>query len=401
MPTSPATELVHQTLLASVRLVLGTGQAEQLTQLAEQAIDWALLRDVAQQHEVLPMVYDALQATVPEHVPANVLQTMRHSHEINTLRNLMMTGELVTISNALGEAGILAAALKGPALGAAVYDKPGLRVSRDLDIILDESRLQQALEIIYAHGYTLYSTSNHHHNLVNANRTNCIELHWRFAQQAWLPLDFANYANKLETMQLGGSTLHVLAPPDRLSYLCMHGHKHRWQRLKWLCDLTAFVVRHPDLEWETLLEQPQSLKFRRMAYLGLRLAHSLLNAPVPAHVLAWADADPVTGPLAARAAPRYFENYLSAPELDDTYRLARISSPQEGTWQYLRDMALWPFKPKRGDRENLRLPRHLHFLYYPLRLFRVLFVPSPRRIKMLVGVVHLAWQEWRSGQTHS
>jgi len=61
----------------------------------------------------------------------------------------------------------------------------------------------------------------------------------------------------------------------------VHGTKHRWERLRWICDVAELIRVREDVKWETLMRVAESLGSRHMLSLGLYLAHDVLGAPLP------------------------------------------------------------------------------------------------------------------------
>ena len=92
------------------------------------------------------------------------------------------------------------------------------------------------------------------------------------------------------------TTIRTMAPPDLLISLCVHGAKHGWERLKWLCDIAAFIQcfhnqrvdeRAPaSSAWRQTLAEAERVGALDPVLCGLRLAARLLDAPEPAVVAA-------------------------------------------------------------------------------------------------------------------
>jgi hypothetical protein len=83
-----------------------------------------------------------------------------------------------------------------------------------------------------------------------------------------------------------------LAPEDLLIVLCVHGSKHVWESLKWVCDVAELLHSHQHLDWSRIFSSASTWRCRRMVYMGLSLAHLVLDAPLPVTVLARLSADP-------------------------------------------------------------------------------------------------------------
>ena len=100
-----------------------------------------------------------------------------------------------------------------------------------------------------------------------------------------------------------------MAPEDLLLILCVHGAKHYWSKLGWICDVAELLRVHPGLKWTALLLQAKQLGGRRILFLGLFLAHVLLGAGLPEEVWKEINADPVVPWLAAKVQTRLFAEH--------------------------------------------------------------------------------------------
>ena len=72
-----------------------------------------------------------------------------------------------------------------------------------------------------------------------------------------------------------------MSPEDLLMVLCIHGSKHCWERLGWICDVAEVVRANPELRWDEIMSRSSACHISRAVLLGLDLAESLLDAPVP------------------------------------------------------------------------------------------------------------------------
>jgi hypothetical protein len=73
--------------------------------------------------------------------------------------------------------------------------------------------------------------------------------------------------------------------------LCVHGSKHLWERLIWVCDIAEVIRVHHQMDWDLLMQNASKTGAERMLLVGLLIAHTLLDAPVPASILRQAQAN--------------------------------------------------------------------------------------------------------------
>jgi len=85
--------------------------------------------------------------------------------------------------------------------------------------------------------------------------------------------------------KLAGANFPTVSPEILLLLLCVHGYKHIWSRLIWICDVSQLLTSHPDLAWAVVLRQATDSGLERPLAIGLLLAHQTAGALVPERVL--------------------------------------------------------------------------------------------------------------------
>jgi hypothetical protein len=121
-----------------------------------------------------------------------------------------------------------------------------------------------------------------------------IDLNWRVVPRAWLLPDLSESAwNRLGSLSVGGVGLAWLAPEDLLFLLCLHGCKHKWERLKWIFDVAELVRVYGSLNWHELMDYARRTGSERMVGVSLFLASDLLGASLPTALLDLLRADSV------------------------------------------------------------------------------------------------------------
>jgi hypothetical protein len=159
-----------------------------------------------------------------------------------------------------------------------------------------------------------------------------------------------------------------LAPEDLLLALAVHGTKHLWERLAWVCDVAALLNSRPSLDWDFVRSRARESRVERMLHLALLLARGLAGAELPERVLAEART-PVVSRLASEVASALFKG--AGQESAGFVRSVRFNLSARGRLRekaaYLRHI----FTPTDGDLTAVSLPAGVSFLYYFLRPFRL------------------------------
>src|SRR5262249_46571910 len=83
-----------------------------------------------------------------------------------------------------------------------------------------------------------------------------------------------------------GRTVPTLAVEDLAVFLAAHGTMHGWGRLRWVCDFAELLRKHQSMAWMTTFDRSQRAHSARPLLLAIYLASNLLDAPVPAELVA-------------------------------------------------------------------------------------------------------------------
>jgi len=89
----------------------------------------------------------------------------------------------------------------------------------------------------------------------------------------------------------GGSPIRTLTKDDLFSYICVHGGRHCFSRLKWLADIGALLAQEPPEEIERLYRAAAQRGAGRSAGVALLLCRQFLSADIPPALVAELEAD--------------------------------------------------------------------------------------------------------------
>jgi hypothetical protein len=174
----------------------------------------------------------------------------------------------------------------------------------------------------------------------------------------------------LITIDLNGTTVKTFSAEDLLFSLCVHGSRHLWERLGWICDVAELITRQP-LDWAALLERAASADAERMFLLGVHLANQLLDAPLPTEVKQRCDSDPRLSSLAGNIIEHLFNGPTHVPAT--SREIFKYNIGVRKTLSARARYLLYMFRPTDSDLGSHSLPPSLNFAYYltrPFRLFR-------------------------------
>ena len=100
-----------------------------------------------------PLAATALLSVEADLVPEDVRAALRERVQLGALRAGIQVPELLAILEALEARGVAAIAYKGQTLSMLAYGRTGVRDSVDLDLVVRESDVTAAEEVLRARGY--------------------------------------------------------------------------------------------------------------------------------------------------------------------------------------------------------------------------------------------------------
>ena len=168
------------------------------------------------------------------------------------LKGRAITKSAEEILGTLAEVSVPTMALKGLALGASVYDSPGLRTVSDLDILVPGRDIFRAMEALKRRGLRSGPgepagpedlRANHAHVFYPPKRHEpTLDLHWHVLASARGDDDDASFWSAAEPLRIGSTGTLGLCPEDQLLHVLVHGV--RWTRMphvRWVADATLLL----------------------------------------------------------------------------------------------------------------------------------------------------------------
>jgi hypothetical protein len=383
MTRSSSNPLEAELLLLCARSSQDLETTKRVRALLQKDLDWTHLLRMALEHRVTPLLYWNLNAICQENVPETALDQLRTNFRANSRRNLFLTGELLRLLNALKAREVAAIPYKGPTLALEAYRNLSFREFGDLDILVHKRDVPMAMNILASLGY------QQQEHLVGAQeeaffRSQCefiftndhatvVELHWAIVpRRISFAFDSEALWTRLDQIELGGNTVSIFSPEDMLLILCVHGSKHRWKRLTWICDVAELIASHEDLDWEQVMAQAATLGGERMLLLGLFLTNELLGTNLPEHVVRRIKADEAVTILAGLVIEQLFRpGEDSQGIMDESSFRPLYLGMRESLLDRTRYCLHTAMSQTTEDWELVPLPRYFFPLYYLLRLVRL------------------------------
>lgn len=271
---------------------------ERLTELCcARPIDWQCVSATAVQHGVAPLVYTNLQTCADElDVPEEVLGHLRHIAEHNKFTWAVSQAVLEKALALFNAKGIDVMLVKGVALNLLVYDQPWYTASADIDLLIRprRSELDQAdLQAIV----TYLEKFNHQRSRYKLHLEYDFYAHHDVTMNGLLPWDATRLWHEARPLQLNGYRTMVMAPEDLLLAAAVNSCRHRFFRLKSLCDIAAILARTPDLDWNSLAVKARAYRGNTVLYSALWVTRLTLGCSWPAGWLSQLGVNPARAAL--------------------------------------------------------------------------------------------------------
>jgi hypothetical protein len=251
----------------------------------------------------------------------------------------------------------------------------------DLDILIRKEDLLKARDLLVPLGYrpqfqltraqaAAYQRSQYEFLLFRNKGRLTVELKWEIVDRFFsFPLDYECLWGRLKPISLDGKQVLTFSPEDLLLILCVHGAKHLWANLIWVCDVAELVQLYRGLDWDWVIRKASILGGQRILFLGLFLARSLLSAPLPEEIRKQVEADLIVRRLAKQVEQRLSQESDGLPGLWETslFHLKARERLKDRVWYCSRlAMSTTP-----GDWTFQSLPDSLLPLYYLIRPIRL------------------------------
>lgn len=267
-----------------------------IRQRVQESLNWSMVLGMAEYHGVVPLLHKSLSTITPDLAPAQVLATLREKTQVGSLLNQSLAKDLVDLCEAFEARGVPVIPIKGATLAVLAYGDLALRDFTDLDLLIPKQSLSEARTIILSQGYERktrggeshesHSHEGPHHVFIKKRPISRVDLQWVMAHQHFtFWLDRPEFWRSQMPVRLRDKAVPGLSAEMLLIVLCVHGSKHAWELLKWVCDVAELLRSQPNLDWDQIISCASNWRCRRMLYMGLSLAHQLLDAPLPEKVL--------------------------------------------------------------------------------------------------------------------
>lgn len=366
----------------------------------EEPFDWPYIFKIAGRNGLLPLVSANLLRSLPDLVDEEIREGISEFLGGHVRNNLLQTGKVIEISEILEAEGIPILPFKGPSLSMQAYGDISLRQFVDLDILVKPRHFDKAVRVLKNAGYvpiteptwlkrkSLFFTRKKDIGLVSTDRRVRIELHWKLSGTHFaMPLEIDELWRRLETVDIGGKKLRSLPLCDLFVYLCLHGSRHGWEKLAWVCDINEMIrgaeISNGIIDWNKVKMHARKHGCERSVELGIFLVHYFFGRKAAYPGIESILGNPAYNAIAADLRETAFAEDERSFEMKGWY-LYHLSLKERLVDRLRIRMVylLWylklAVKPNEMDEAVLRLPTLFYPLYYLLRPARLLLTKYGR-----------------------
>lgn len=392
-------------ILSCARTRLDEAAVGRVRALLRGQLNWPDVVATAFQHHVASFLYENLRVAAEEFVPTVWMDSLRQYARESSGLSLLLFSELLRIHEIFEAEELPLIPYKGPVLSWLAYQNLTGRTFIDLDFVTRQTHISRATALLKSAGFKaefspqeeLTGRRGHapgQYGFFRASNRAQVELHTEQTLRYFpVPLDFDKMSRRFLTVEIAGRKMRTFSIEDTLVMLCVHGAKHFWDRLGWSVDVAELIKSQP-VDWNLCMHIAAEMCSTRVFLLGLRLAHELLEAPLPPPVLERVARDASVRWLAGKVRAQFEGSADASPGVlpRAVFRLRSRDSVGQG----LRHIARLTISPTERDRQSARLPRALAPLYMvvrPLRLLQEYGLGFRRRLKLDLAIYDATPQE--------
>ena len=265
-----------------------------IREAAKAITDWDRFLRVVRRQRVEGLVHEGLtSAGVALSTPVG--QALERRATAIARGNLFMSAETARLQKRLDDVGAPNLILKGTTLSYLAYKNPSVKMSWDIDILTCPDSVERAIYSLREAGYVWFSpkeiVDKQQLRIFIALARECVfsrredrtfvELKWCLDQNPQM-LKGITARSPAQDVPVGRQIiLRTLHKDDLFSYLCVHGARHAFGRLKWVADIAALLAQEPLDEIERLYRVSQQKGAGRCAAQALLLCERLLGTALP------------------------------------------------------------------------------------------------------------------------
>ena len=139
-------------LLGCARIHFDVDESHRIRRLVEQGLDWSLVRQLAAQHAITPLLHDGLTKACPDAIPVDVLKEVTQDAQKVTQSNERNLDTVLTLLSLFEDNKIPVVPFKGVALALSAYGDLSRRMCGDIDLLVRRVDFWRAKDLLIRQG---------------------------------------------------------------------------------------------------------------------------------------------------------------------------------------------------------------------------------------------------------
>lgn len=352
-----------------------TGLVDRMTR---EISNWEPVLELAERHAMLPLVSDMLLDLRAVHRDPELIRRLKHFRKRIAVKNEFLKQELIRILTLFQDLGIEVIPYKGPVLAEELYGDIVQRQFDDLDLFVRREDLDRAESALRRGGYRLLGNLSSQQRsaeiafrgsleLGHEKHLTEVDLHCSIVEPFYSMKSPINW-EKLEERAFGSLMIKTLSPEDLLLVLCVHGSKHHFSKIRWLCDIVQLVEKNPSIKWKEIFASANQNGTSRILGASLLLSNKFLGARVPANIVEELEEIPEANSIALDYCREFFSVGMRG-EIDIFKQDLRLRECYSDRIKYVFGRVFLPFDE---DWQIVKVPKALFPIYFVLKPLKIL-----------------------------
>jgi len=345
----------------------------EMDDLVNDGFDWHAMFELGGYHVVRPLVYQYFFRNGFDGVPQQAHQELSTFIRHNLVSTTLLASNLPKVLSILQKHGVPALPYKGPVLASILYGDTALREFSDLDILIHQADTEPACQALTDAGFTAVPSLNPRiRQAFFLHSTACeftspssvfrVELHWKSSGQAVHSFPEEWFWQNKQNVMLGDLDVETVPLITHLLLLCIHGCKHGWSRMGYLCDIATLVRKYPELYWRTFWERARSCGAERMCALAFHLVEQIFCVPMD---------DSMDIQIHVHGLEDLVQESMQLMKNENEPGVLYALRLQDSFQSKIRFLVRMGFTPGIKEYSMFDLPPKLHFLYSGIRAARM------------------------------
>ncbi len=258
--------------------------------------DWPLFMRLVARHNYAAVGHAFFHACgLLGEVPEEARAILGYEGVLSRARFLKKEFELLEIVRELEKAGIAAVAIKGIPLAHLLYSEPGVRVSKDIDILVPKAHIATAKDALLKIGYSLYEgihtaedfRAYHFHYVFcrGVEKDSVVELHWDLLspRMEHYSFDAAELFERAIPVRVGDATVKAPCLVHAFWHMGIHASYRSFLAFRSLMEMNGMARRFDAAQWDDALSWSARCNTEREIAMALNLCEALcgefLQAP--------------------------------------------------------------------------------------------------------------------------